>query len=123
MMSLGANCKTPRLDHGRARRDANLRSNRPIEDHERQTKSVHVYIDTAGMTGPTLMGTLYVQSGGSQEIFSFEYDPGWLESEQAFVFDPDLQLLGGPQYPAQSRECWHIAWAKRPGFDCQKRGC
>ena len=71
-------------------------------------KSVHVYIDTAGMTGPTLMGTLYVQSGGSQEIFSFEYDPEWLESEQAFVFDPDLQLLGGPQYPAQSRNNFGI---------------
>jgi serine/threonine-protein kinase HipA len=49
------------------------------------------------------MGTLYAQSGGSQEIFSFEYDPKWLGREQAFAFDPDLQLLGGPQYPAQSR--------------------
>jgi serine/threonine-protein kinase HipA len=66
-------------------------------------RSVHVYVDTEATTEPVLMGTLYAQSGGSQEIFSFEYDPKWLGREQAFAFDPDLQLLGGPQYPAQSR--------------------
>ena len=71
-------------------------------------KSVHVYVDTAGAAGPALMGTLYVQSGGSQEIFSFEYDPEWLGREQAFAFDPDLQLLRGPQYPAQSRNNFAI---------------
>jgi serine/threonine-protein kinase HipA len=71
-------------------------------------KSVHVYVDSAGTAGPALMGTLYAQSGGSQEIFSFEYDPDWLGREQAFAFDPDLQLLGGPQYPAQTRNNFGI---------------
>ena len=54
------------------------------------------------------MGTLHAQSGGSQEIFSFEYDPEWLEREQAFAFDPDLQLLRGAQYPARSRNNFGI---------------
>ncbi len=71
-------------------------------------KSVHVYVDAAGRAGPALIGTLYAQSGGSQEIFSFEYDPKWLGREQAFAFDPDLQWLGGPQYPAQSRNNFGI---------------
>jgi serine/threonine-protein kinase HipA len=54
------------------------------------------------------MGTLYAQSGRNQELFSFEYDPEWLEREEAFTFDPDLQLLGGPQFPAQSRNTFGI---------------
>jgi serine/threonine-protein kinase HipA len=73
-----------------------------------QRKSVHVYVDTEGTAGPALMGTLHAQSGGSQEIFSFAYDPEWLEREQAFAFDPDLQLLRGAQYPAQSRNNFGI---------------
>ncbi len=71
-------------------------------------KSVQVYVDPAGADGPLPMGTLHAQSGGSQEIFSFEYDPEWLGRKQAFAFDPDLQLLGGPQYPAQSRNNFGI---------------
>jgi serine/threonine-protein kinase HipA len=71
-------------------------------------KSVQVYVDAAETTGPVLIGTLYAQGGGSQEIFSFEYDQEWLEREQAFAFDPDLQLLRGPQYPAQSRNNFGI---------------
>jgi len=71
-------------------------------------KSVQVYVDSAETAGPVLMGTLHAQGGGSQEIFSFEYDPEWLGREQAFAFDPDLQLLRGPQYPAQSRNNFGI---------------
>lgn len=71
-------------------------------------RSVQIYVDTAETAGPVLMGTLYAQSGGDQEIFSFEYAPEWLGREQAFAFDPDLQLLGSPQYPAQSRNNFGI---------------
>ena len=41
-------------------------------------------------------------------MFSFEYAPEWLASEAAFAFDPDLQLLEGAQYPAQSRSNFGI---------------
>jgi serine/threonine-protein kinase HipA len=71
-------------------------------------KSVRVYVDAEGMGGPALMGTLHAQSSGGQEVFSFEYAAEWLASGSAFAFDPDLQLLEGAQYPAQSRHNFGI---------------
>jgi serine/threonine-protein kinase HipA len=69
-------------------------------------KAVDVYVDSGG--SPAFMGTLHAQSGGREEVFSFTYDAEWLKKEEAFVFDPDLQLLGGPQYPAPSRNNFGI---------------
>jgi serine/threonine-protein kinase HipA len=71
-------------------------------------KSVLVYVDADGMGGPAVMGTLHAQVAGRQEVFSFEYAPEWLRRETAFAFDPDLQLLEGAQYPAQSRSNFGI---------------
>jgi serine/threonine-protein kinase HipA len=71
-------------------------------------RSVQVYVDAEGTGGPVLMGRLHAQSSGRQEVFSFEYVPEWLASEAAFAFDPDLQLLEGAQYPAQSRSNFGI---------------
>jgi serine/threonine-protein kinase HipA len=71
-------------------------------------RSVEVYVDVDGAGGPARMGTLHAQSSGRQEVFSFEYTPEWLRSEAAFAFDPDLQLLEGAQYPAQSRSNFGI---------------
>ncbi len=66
-------------------------------------ESVFVYLDVAGMSGPVPMGTLHAQCGRGTQVFSFEYAPEWLGREEAFAFDPDLQLLGGAQYPPQAR--------------------
>jgi serine/threonine-protein kinase HipA len=71
-------------------------------------KAVQVYVDIGGTGGPALMGTLRAQSSGRQEVFSFEYAAEWLGKEAAFAFDPDLQLLAGAQYPAQSRSNFGI---------------
>jgi serine/threonine-protein kinase HipA len=71
-------------------------------------RSVQVYVDIDGAGGPVRMGVLHAQSSGRQEVFSFEYAPEWLRSEAAFAFDPDLQLLEGAQYPAQSRSNFGI---------------
>jgi serine/threonine-protein kinase HipA len=71
-------------------------------------KSVQVYVDQGGIGGPALMGTLHVQGAGRQDVFSFEYASEWLGKEAAFAFDPDLQLLEGAQYPAQSRRNFGI---------------
>jgi serine/threonine-protein kinase HipA len=71
-------------------------------------RSVQVYVDVHGAGGPVQMGTLHAQSSGRQEVFSFEYATAWLRSGAAFVFDPDLQLLEGAQYPAQSRSNFGI---------------
>ena len=71
-------------------------------------KAVEVYVDLDGTGGPTHMGTLHAQSSGREEVFSFAYAREWLAGEQAFAFDPDLQLLGGAQYPASSRNNFGI---------------
>jgi serine/threonine-protein kinase HipA len=71
-------------------------------------RSVLVYVDVHGAGGPARMGTLHAQSSGRQEVFSFECAPEWLVSEAVFAFDPDLQLLEGAQYPAQSRSNFGI---------------
>jgi hypothetical protein len=71
-------------------------------------RSVEVYIDVDGAGGPARMGTLHAQSSGRQEVLSFEYASEWLGSEAVFAFDPDLQLLEGAQYPAQSRSNFGI---------------
>lgn len=71
-------------------------------------KSVAVYTDVAGSQGPARMGTLHAQSGRGAEVFSFEYAADWLNEGDAFAFDPDLQLMSGAQYPAQSRSNFGI---------------
>jgi serine/threonine-protein kinase HipA len=71
-------------------------------------RSALVYADVDGKRGPAMMGTLHAQIAGRQELFSFEYSPEWLRTETAFAFDPDLQLLEGSQYPAQSHSNFGI---------------
>ena len=71
-------------------------------------RTAGVYVDAAEESAPILMGALHVQGSGNGEIFSFEYHPGWLERPEAFEFDPDLQLVSGPQYPAQTRNNFGI---------------
>jgi serine/threonine-protein kinase HipA len=65
--------------------------------------TVQVWVDLHQFEQPVLMGTLHCQSSGAGEIFSFEYDPSWLERPEVFAFDPDLALAAGHQYPAPNR--------------------
>ncbi|MBR9919656.1 MAG: HipA domain-containing protein [Bacteroidetes bacterium] len=44
------------------------------------------------------MGVLHAELLRGKEIFSFEYDNGWLQSGQAQLLDPDLRLYTGMQY-------------------------
>jgi len=54
------------------------------------------------------MGTLHAKAPAGRNVF-LRVRPEWLGSESAFAFDPDLQLLEGAQYPAQSRSnFWHF---------------
>ncbi|OGT38749.1 MAG: hypothetical protein A3F11_01290 [Gammaproteobacteria bacterium RIFCSPHIGHO2_12_FULL_37_14] len=70
-------------------------------------KKIYVFADWVGLEKPLLMGELHVTSSQQNEIFSFEYDSGWL-STQNHVLDPALQLFSGRQYPAQSKENFGI---------------
>lgn len=53
---------------------------------------VLVYADWGSMKSTQLMGTLHAELLRGKEIFSFEYNPSWLETNQAQLLDPDLRL-------------------------------
>ena len=61
-------------------------------------KSIEVHADWHDLGGPIRMGTLHVAPGRREELFSFEYDRGWLSSGRALRLDPRLQLFGGEQH-------------------------
>ena len=63
-----------------------------------ERKEIWVYADWEGIESPLLMGKLFTTPSRGNEIFSFEYDKGWLESDYALMIDPDLQLFEGAQY-------------------------
>lgn len=71
-------------------------------------ETVEVYLDLAKMTEPALMGTLHCQQSGKGELFSFKYDRTWIARTEAFVFDPDLALDEGHQYPSSDRSNFGI---------------
>lgn len=62
---------------------------------------IYVYAHWKGMPEPQIIGILSAQQAKGKKAFSFEYDTGWLQSNQKFILDPDIQLYGGPQYPNQ----------------------
>lgn len=53
---------------------------------------------------PQLVGILYASISRGKEIFSFEYSENWLNSDQAILIDPALQLFRGMQYAPQSHD-------------------
>ncbi|MEA3496388.1 MAG: HipA domain-containing protein, partial [Bacteroidota bacterium] len=61
-------------------------------------KSIYVFAHWQGMIEPCLMGILHSELLRGKEIFSFEYDKTWLNSEYTQLLDPDLQLYSGLQY-------------------------
>jgi len=69
----------------------------------RRLDTVAVYADLKRSDKPVLMGSLRCQTSRTGDIFSFEYEPAWLQKAEAFTFDPDLALVIGPQYPAYGR--------------------
>ncbi len=65
-----------------------------------ERKTVYVYSDWHADGSPQLMGELQIQAVRRKEIFSFEFNPTWLKSNDTRILDPDLQLYAGPQYSA-----------------------
>jgi serine/threonine-protein kinase HipA len=55
---------------------------------------VRVYADWADLNGPRLMGLLAMDRVRGKEIFSFEYDGGWLSGGCAQLLDPDSSVYG-----------------------------
>lgn len=63
-----------------------------------EKRRVYVYADWQGLKGPIFMGILQSILLRGKEVFSFEYDPKWLQSQHTHSIDPDLQLFKGAQY-------------------------
>jgi serine/threonine-protein kinase HipA len=61
-------------------------------------RDVYVYADWYDLEEPALMGVLHSELLRGKEVFSFEYEKNWLQSEHVQLLDPDLQLFSGKQY-------------------------
>lgn len=61
-------------------------------------KTIYVYADWEGLERPVQMGILSAQPIKGREVFSFTYDPAWIEKGLSLILDPDLGLYSGPQY-------------------------
>ncbi len=59
------------------------------------SKIIYVYADWSGSIRPTLVGNLRVESIRGNEVFSFEYDDNWLNTNQSFVLDPQTRGADG----------------------------
>lgn len=64
---------------------------------------IYVYADWQTLNGPHLMGILNAQRLRGKEIFSFEYDPTWLNNHQLLFLDPNLGLYKGKQFLADEK--------------------
>jgi serine/threonine-protein kinase HipA len=68
-----------------------------------ERKEIIVYAHWLGMTSPAKMGKMVVTEGKGKEVFSFEYDNGWIKSGITHMLDPDMQLYPGTYYPRNEK--------------------
>lgn len=66
-------------------------------------KQIEVWADWHSLKEPTLVGVLSAQLSRGKEVFSFEYEPGWLKNPFALSLDPALKLYSGKQYLMDER--------------------
>lgn len=71
-------------------------------------QQVEVCLDADIVAGLCRVGTLFHASAHGGLVFSFAYDPEWLERPNAFEIDPDLQLHGAESYPSQPAGVFRI---------------
>lgn len=72
------------------------------------SREIFVYASWKEIEDPILMGILRASVSRGNEIFSFEYEKAWLDSDHAMGIDPDLQLFPGPQYLAVEKSNFGI---------------
>ncbi len=71
------------------------------------SREIEVWAGWKELGAPILMGTLRSSPSRGKEVFSFSYDPAWLDAGHSRQLDPDLRLFGGPQY---------LSGSERPNF-------
>ncbi len=64
--------------------------------------SIDVFLDAFGDL--RRVGTLRRHPGRQRERVTYEHDPDWLRSPEAFQFDPILPLRRGPLHPGAGKE-------------------
>jgi len=69
-----------------------------------KNKKIYVFADWKGLMGPVLMGTMLSEVIRGKEVFSFNYDHSWLNTDKALYLDPDLQMYPGSQYLYDQRK-------------------
>jgi serine/threonine-protein kinase HipA len=69
---------------------------------DREGRRIEVWADWLQLGHPTAVGTLFARPLRGAEVYSFEYDAGWLTHPSALAIDPGLQLFAGPQYAAET---------------------
>jgi len=67
-------------------------------------RQIYVYAHWVGLENPMLMGVLFSERLKGKEIFSFEYNEDWLQSDHAHLLDPSLQLYSGLHFLANDQE-------------------
>lgn len=60
-----------------------------------------VYVHWKGIDVPKCIGILSVQQAKGRRAFSFSYEEGWINSQEQFLLDPDIEWFTGPQYPVK----------------------
>ncbi len=71
-------------------------------------REIYVYAHWEGMADPVLMGTLYTERLREKEVFSFDYNDGWLEKGFSNLLDPHLQLYPGLHYQNEEQNNFGI---------------
>ncbi len=66
-------------------------------------QTIYIYFDDFRVETPVLMGRLFAQPSRGKEIFSFEFEPEWLQTPYCRLLDPDLQLFRGRQFLADDK--------------------
>ncbi len=67
-------------------------------------KKILVFADWIGLEQAKPLGVLHSQQLRGKEIFDFEYENSWLESNYAIFLDPQLGLYQGKQYLPDQKE-------------------
>ena len=75
---------------------------------DQQRKEILVYSHPSLLQEPILMGTLSATVVRGKEIFAFEYNSAFLESDSVFEIDPNLKLYKGPQYLSEEERNFGI---------------
>ena len=71
-------------------------------------RMVYAYAHWHKLGEPKLMGILRSTLIRGKEVFSFEYDQHWLESNFSLTLDPDLQFYSGLQYLSEEKSNFGI---------------